>query len=155
MVSFFYKYKKLRVRVAALLKNAAGEILLVKQRKNKKDYWLLPGGGIEFGESAVDALARELKEEINVEIENPIFLLLNENIDPKGQKHLIQLIFGANIKKGMEPSISQKEENILELKYFSTSELENIEIRPDIKSYLLSHSELTPSAYIKSKWITE
>ncbi len=155
MVSFFYKYKKLRVRVAALLKNSAGEILLVKQRKNKKDYWLLPGGGIEFGESAVDALVRELKEEINVEIENPIFLLLNENIDPKGQKHLIQLIFGANIKKGMEPSISQKEENILELKYFSSSELENIEIRPDIKSYLLSHSELTPSAYIKSKWITE
>lgn len=141
--------------MAALLRNEAGEILLIKQRKKKKDYWLLPGGGIEFGESAITALERELKEEINIEIENPVFLLLNENIDPQGQRHLIQLIFTGTIKQGMEPAISKKEQNILEFKYVSIQELEGLEIRPDIKAYLLSNPEWTPSTYVKSKWISE
>jgi 8-oxo-dGTP diphosphatase len=155
MVNFFYKSKKLRVRVAALIRNESGEILLIKQRKKKKDYWLLPGGGIEFGESAIDALGRELKEELNIEIENPVFLLLNENIDPKGQRHLIQLIFGGEIKSGMEPTIPKKEQQILEYKYFAISELESLEIRPDIKEYLTINTDWKPSAYIKSKWINE
>ncbi|MCX8000854.1 MAG: hypothetical protein N3A69_18255, partial [Leptospiraceae bacterium] len=38
MVSFFYRAKKLRIRVAALIRNEKGEILLVRQKKNKKDY---------------------------------------------------------------------------------------------------------------------
>ena len=58
MLDFFLKSKKLRVRVAALIRNEKGEFLLIKQRKKNKDYWLLPGGGVEFGESATIALAR-------------------------------------------------------------------------------------------------
>ncbi|HNI26174.1 MAG TPA: NUDIX hydrolase, partial [Leptospiraceae bacterium] len=49
MVAFFYKSKKLRVRVAAYIQDQEGKILLIKQKKRNKDYWLLPGGGIEFG----------------------------------------------------------------------------------------------------------
>ena len=50
MLDFFLKSKKPRIRVAALIRNNKGEIFLIKQRKKNKDYWLLPGGGIEFGE---------------------------------------------------------------------------------------------------------
>ncbi|HNO23437.1 MAG TPA: NUDIX hydrolase, partial [Leptospiraceae bacterium] len=67
MVAFFYKSKKLRVRVAAYIQDQEGKILLIKQKKRNKDYWLLPGGGIEFGESAPAALIRELKEELNLD----------------------------------------------------------------------------------------
>lgn len=154
MVSFFYKSKKLRVRVAALILNEKKEILFVRQMKNKKDYWLLPGGGVEFGESVTEALARELMEELGIEIEEPKFILLNENIDPKGKKHLIQLVFSVKIK-GSEPKLSLKEKVVLEYKYFSVAELENLEIRPDIKSYLLENRDWQESVYIKSKWISE
>ena len=64
MVNFLYKYKKLRVRVAGLIEDDDGRILFVRQRKKKKDYWLLPGGGVEFGETAIEALEREMKEEL-------------------------------------------------------------------------------------------
>ena len=155
MVSFLYRYKKLRVRVAGLIEDETGKILLVRQKKKKKDYWLLPGGGIEFGETAIEALEREIKEELNVSIINPEFLLLNENIDPKGGKHLIQLIFSGKIDNSI-PEISKKEKKIvLEFKYFSISELETLEIRPDIKSFLQTRTHIHKSIYFKSEWIQE
>ncbi len=155
MVSFLYKYKKLRVRVAGLIEDSEGRILLVRQSKKKKDYWLLPGGGVEFGETAKEALEREIFEELNVKIINPEFLLLNENIDPKGGKHLIQLIFYAGISD-MSPAISPKEKKVvLEYKYFSIPELSQLEIRPDIKSYLKTHNKKNKSIHINSEWIQE
>ncbi|WP_444997644.1 8-oxo-dGTP diphosphatase MutT [Aliikangiella sp. IMCC44359] len=55
---------------------AAGVILrqnqvLIAQRpqdKHKGGYWEFPGGKIEINETAHSALARELKEELNIEI---------------------------------------------------------------------------------------
>ncbi|MFB5738796.1 NUDIX domain-containing protein, partial [Leptospira wolffii] len=89
-MDFFFKKKGLRVRVAALIRNRKGEILLLQQKKKESYYWLLPGGGIEFGENAEDALKRELKEELSLDVTSSSFLFLNESIDPKGNRHLIQ-----------------------------------------------------------------
>jgi 8-oxo-dGTP diphosphatase len=53
------KQTGIRVRVAGLgMVDSA--VLLVKHKKNGKSYWLLPGGGDSVGESARDALKREL-----------------------------------------------------------------------------------------------
>jgi len=38
------------------------------------------GGGVEFGEPSVDALGREMREELGVEIEAPVLLGVLENI---------------------------------------------------------------------------
>ena len=48
-----------------------GQVLLVHRRPNKRarpDVWDLPGGLIEAGESELDALTRELHEELGVQI---------------------------------------------------------------------------------------
>lgn len=52
-----------RATVKAFIRNANGDILVVQE---KGDKWSLPGGGIDHGESPIEALARELKEELNV-----------------------------------------------------------------------------------------
>lgn len=50
-----------RVSVKALIRNDKGEVLLVKENA---DFWNLPGGGIDHGETLHDALVRELYEEV-------------------------------------------------------------------------------------------
>jgi len=53
--------------VAAIVTNARKEILLVERARHpKKGYWDLPGGFMEQGESAEDALQREIAEELGV-----------------------------------------------------------------------------------------
>jgi putative (di)nucleoside polyphosphate hydrolase len=54
-----------RLNVAAILRNARGEIL-VCERLNELGAWQFPQGGVDEGESLEQALARELREEIGV-----------------------------------------------------------------------------------------
>ena len=51
-----------RIRVAGLLRRGDA-VLLCNHRKGEQSYWLLPGGGVEEGETLEQALRRELVEE--------------------------------------------------------------------------------------------
>lgn len=54
-------------RCACLLAVADGHILLVRVRDNR--LWYLPGGKIEPGENAVQAVCRETREELDIELD--------------------------------------------------------------------------------------
>ncbi len=45
-------------------------ILLIKHRHHAdgRDYWLIPGGGIEDGETEEQCVQREMREETNLEV---------------------------------------------------------------------------------------
>lgn len=57
--------------VAAVLEDAEGRVLLAQRPPGKSHagLWEFPGGKLEPGESAVEALRRELSEELGVEVE--------------------------------------------------------------------------------------
>jgi ADP-ribose pyrophosphatase YjhB (NUDIX family) len=47
-----------------------GRLLLVKRRRAPEaGHWSLPGGKVDFGESVADAVRREIREEVGLEIE--------------------------------------------------------------------------------------
>lgn len=56
----------MRPRVcAAIIRN--GSILMVHHRDAEREYWTLPGGGVETGETPHQAVVREVKEETGLE----------------------------------------------------------------------------------------
>jgi 8-oxo-dGTP diphosphatase len=123
-----------------LIFNKNKEILLMKRGKNSKNdvgYWAKPGGSIEFGETAVAMIKREIKEEINIELDIWGELPHTDHIVKKEGQYWMAINFLANYKKGkiknMEPHKCD------ELKWFSLKKMPKKSAQPtkeSIKNYL-------------------
>lgn len=55
----------IRVTLKAVILDSKGRVLVVKERG--RDWWDIPGGGIDHGETIKVALTRELREEVSFE----------------------------------------------------------------------------------------
>jgi nucleoside triphosphatase len=67
--------------VGALIVNLKGEVLIVRSSKwNNK--FTVPGGHIELGERAEDAIKREVREETGLDVESVKLLLVQQAIYP-------------------------------------------------------------------------
>ncbi|MFM8748398.1 MAG: NUDIX hydrolase [Aestuariivirga sp.] len=66
-------------RVAAIIQDADRNRILLC-RKDGLPFWMLPGGRIEGGERAVDALRREVREELGADVKAIEFLWFIENL---------------------------------------------------------------------------
>ncbi|HEV3042705.1 MAG TPA: NUDIX domain-containing protein [Roseiarcus sp.] len=64
---FFVASRPMTLGVRAAVFDAEGRVFLV--RHTYVPGWHFPGGGVERGETALDALTRELKEEGNIAVE--------------------------------------------------------------------------------------
>ena len=88
------------VTIGALLYKK-DKILLLKSHK-WNDKYILPCGHIEFGESATDAVKREVKEETNLKVEDIEFLhieeLINSNEFQDTKRHFVCLQFSCRAK---------------------------------------------------------
>jgi len=75
---------------AAALLDGGGRVLIAQRPPGKSHAgrWEFPGGKFELGESATAALARELREEIGVDIRDPELLCTLEHDYPQRRVRL-------------------------------------------------------------------
>ena len=107
-----------RGEVGFLLKRKNGKFVVIRSRKYPKGAFRIPTGGIDFSESAIDALYREVKEELGVkfEIENfkgiieYTFTYKDEIIKFYSYLFVITEISGELIKDATEDEISDYKE---------------------------------------------
>ena len=131
-----------RVRVAVCL-TAAERLLLVAHRKGAHRYWLLPGGGVEVGETLVEAARREVREETGVDAEIGRLLIVCDAIEPGG-RHLVNLVFAAATVVTPRPEATEVppagggggspplDPAIDEVRWVSRDELLGLELHPPI-----------------------
>jgi 8-oxo-dGTP diphosphatase len=89
-------------------------------------FWSPPGGGVRFGESAIEALAREFKEEAGVDIEVGELLFVHEHIRPP--LHAVEMFFRVNsytgtLGRGTDPEISEAGQIIEDIRFLSWHEI--------------------------------
>lgn len=124
---------------AIILENDKGEILLYL-RDNKPDipfpnHWDLIGGHVEEGETPEEALVREVKEELDIDLTDYTFYKKYECLTGDAYEN-IKYIYSGKINLPIE------EVTLLEgvrPQYFSKSEIPNVRFANILKSIVMDY----------------
>jgi 8-oxo-dGTP diphosphatase len=126
MIKKFDKTPK--ITVDAVIETDKGEVILVKRKYEPfKDFYALPGGFVEYGETVESACLREAFEEtgLKVKIIHLLGVYSDPNRDPRG--HVISVVF---LCRAIGGSLKDSEET-KEVKAFSKKDLKNIKLAFD------------------------
>jgi 8-oxo-dGTP diphosphatase len=86
--------------VSRVILEKDGKILLLERSKAKGGGYGLVGGHVEDGETPMEALIREVKEEINIDLHMRDLHLFRVVFREKNKNHKVHLIFKAERWKG-------------------------------------------------------
>jgi ADP-ribose pyrophosphatase YjhB (NUDIX family) len=145
-----------RIRVAGMIWHEES-LVLIRQGSDRSPRWMLPGGGVEGGESMVTALTRELREEIGLRsarVHDPVAMV--ESIAPEAHpsgRHLLHVIFQVSLPDGLEPGdLSCGDPDVRGIREFGRAELLQVPLHPPIAAWLSAWRSGTPFAYFGPLW---
>ena len=91
-------HTRFTVTAGAIIFNDRKQVLLLKHRFRAGSGWGLPGGFLEQGEQPIEALRRELREEIGLELEDVEVFAARSFKKPKQVEVLFRARANANVK---------------------------------------------------------
>ena len=130
--------RQVRLSTRAVIINDS-EILILKDISDPAQRFVLPGGGIEFTESAKNALKRELLEEVGASLSIGRFLGCFEQGFTHwqlGQLHDVSLLFLVEVSTEQKHQIVSQEERYL-CCWFSIDKINEIDLGPNELKELL------------------
>ena len=121
-----------RVSVKALILNETRDKFLVC--KKKSGVWELPGGGLDWGMSPQDELAREIDEEMSIKVtkvaDHPSYFLTGQTLIR--QQWVANVIYEAELEHlNFSPS-----DECIELKFFSSEEARQVPHLPQVTAFI-------------------
>jgi ADP-ribose pyrophosphatase YjhB (NUDIX family) len=144
------------MRVCALLRREE-RTLLVRQEKGGDTYWMLPGGGVHYGETLTEALQRELAEECgisdDVQFEGPVAVVESISPDPALRaKHVVHLIFAVHLGDRSLEAVASHDAAVRGHRLFGADELAGIVVHPPIQRFLARWRPGDPTVYLGALW---
>jgi len=125
LLSYFINFDSLSYKLPISVKSLIfddNRILLIK---NERDEWDLPGGKIEKNDNVIETLVREVKEELNLTIDNHNILKAKKYVFRK--QEIIVIVYSSKITN--EEPIRLSFENI-DYNFFSYQELNKLRLTP-------------------------
>jgi 8-oxo-dGTP diphosphatase len=145
-----------RIRVSAILR-WRDRVLLCRHEKPGKEYWLLPGGGVNSGESLVDALRRELAEEVGIDDQGPVEgpVAIVDSISPVrsfAPKHVVHIIFAGDLGGRSLEAVTSQDAAVRGHRLFAVSDLDTVVLHPPIQRFLSRWQPGDPAVYLGALW---
>ena len=137
----------IKVRASAIIIEN-DQILLVEFDDETGLHYNLPGGTIEPGESMIEGLKREVKEETtaNIEVGDLVFVLEYEperNSNWAGPVRSLSLIFEGKIPENSIPRLpNTPDPNQIGVKWIRLSELERLELLPHLAKQIIEYGQV-------------
>jgi ADP-ribose pyrophosphatase YjhB (NUDIX family) len=145
-----------RIRVSAVLRWEDRILLCRHEKPGKGEYWLLPGGGVNSGESLTDALHRELSEECGIHDELPVEgpVALVDSISPERghPKHVVHIIFAGDLTGRSLEAVTSQDAAVRGHRLFDTNELDGVIVHPPIQRFLRRWEPGDPAVYLGALW---
>ena len=111
-----------RSAVKAIIRKG-DKFLVIKQGVEDFFVWDFPGGKVEYGESPIDTLHREVKEEVNLEIQIERPLGLWWFFNKKDEDQIVCTTFVCTpISEDIDLTQNPTDENILEFRWVTKEE---------------------------------
>lgn len=108
LMDFAARSSGLRRRAGVVLVEE-GRLALIERHRDGRTYYVLPGGGVEAGESIADAAKREVVEEVNLDVEvgAPVaHVFLRNNGSTSVQHYLAGRVVRGHLGPGTGPEYS-------------------------------------------------
>jgi ADP-ribose pyrophosphatase YjhB (NUDIX family) len=119
----------------ALILVERNHMLLMKYQYGTEFVYNLPGGNPDPGETLVETIVRECREELDIEVEVGNLLMVGEILPSEKRDASVHILFEGKIISGI-PVIQKDQTSALELVWVSISEITKINMYPNVSAEL-------------------